>query len=96
MDSFSLENFKKWMSQQKSLDKPIRNGLIGLKVESKIAAKRIAKHVISCDGDLKEICEDFKKNGGLILETEDVNFLIEVDSGTFKVHRCFVRKKQND
>ena len=92
MDRFSLESFKKWMSQQKPMDNKV-NRLIGLKVESKIGAKRVAKHVLSCDGDLREVCEDFKKNGGLISEIEGTNFFIEVSSGTFKIPRCFVKKQ---
>jgi len=91
MDRFSLENFKKWMSQQKPIENK-SNRLIGLKVEAKIGAKRIAKHVLSHDGDLGEVCDDFKRNGGLIQEVDGINFLIEVSSGTLKIHRCFVKK----
>ncbi len=94
-DRFSLENFKKWMSEQKQ-DK-VRSQtskLIGLLVESKINYKRISKHILAYDGNLKEIIQEFKDSGGRIIEVEDVNFLIETDSGNFKIHRCYVRKKE--
>lgn len=94
-DKFSLENFKRWMSECK---REVRlnqtSKLIGLLVESKINYKRIPRHVLAYEGDLKEIIEEFKDSGGRIIAVEDINFLIETDSGNFKIHRCYVRKKE--
>lgn len=90
---FRLENFKKWMTEQKPLA-TTQSKLIGLKVESKIKnVKRIAKNIQSNDGDIIEMADDFIKDGGQIVEVENKDFLIEVDSGIFQIHRCFVRKK---
>lgn len=95
-DLFNLENFKKWMSEQKQPFVEKKSRLIGLMVESKIKSTgRIAKNIQPKSGDLDEMASDFKKYGGQILDVNDRVFLIEVDSGKFEIHRCFVRKKEN-
>ena len=68
--------------------------MIGLQVESKLKSKRLTKHVDFYDGDIDEITEEFCECGGYITEINDHSFLIEVDSGTFNIPRCFVKKKE--
>ena len=90
----NLDNFKRWMAAQKGPEKQDRiSGLIGLEVESKIPAGRLAKKINTHDGDLHDISVDFKENGGTIKEIDGREFLIETSSGTFVIQRCFVRKK---
>lgn len=94
--SFSLHDFKKWMSGQ--TDKPAprahnHSGLIGTYVESKIGTKRLLAKVAVEDGDIHEVVKDFRQYGGMILDVDtDDNVKIEVDSGTFSIHKFFVRK----
>ena len=38
------------------------------------------------------IVEDFKKNGGVISEVDGQKLMIEVDSGTFVIHRMYVKR----
>jgi len=93
----SLDDFKKWISEQKSENVNKISRLVGLKVESKLTSpKRLAKNIISYDGEIDDIASEFCEYGGTITEVEDVSFLIEVDSGTFTIHRCFVRKQESD
>lgn len=91
----SLDNFKKWINEQKSNEKDNVSKLIGLQVESKLKSKRLAKHIDSYDGDLDEITDEFCECGGYIIEIKEHSFSIEVDSGTFNIPRCFVKKKEN-
>jgi hypothetical protein len=94
MDKLNLDDFKKWMSSQKNnIEKP-RIGLVGLQVESKLKnQKRLIKNIESYDGDIEEVTADFLEYGGIILEVNDRSFLIEVNSGIFNIHRCFVKKQ---
>ena len=98
-DKFSLESFKKWMCEHKGTDEEVkfnqRSRLIGLHVESKINYKRLARHVLSHEGDLRDIIEEFRDYGGRIAEVDGIDFIIETDSGSFKVHRCYVRKRES-
>lgn len=94
--SFSLNDFKKWMSSQ--TDKPTRKSrshteLVGTMIESKLSVKRLMGKMIVDEGDTKELAEDFKAHGGIVVDSDkDENLLIEVDSGTFMLPKFFVKK----
>lgn len=91
--SLDLNDFKKWMSKQKDDSNKYENTLVGKFVESKISAKRCFHKMISRDGDLKEMAIDFKTYGGLVIDEDKAgNILIEVDSGSFKMSKTYVRE----
>ena len=92
----SLDNFKKWIDEQKSQGQEKISKLIGLQVESKLKPKRLAKHVDAHEGDLDEITTEFCEYGGYILEVNDSSFVIEVNAGNFSIPRCFVKKKEQE
>ncbi len=88
--SFSLNDFRKWMSKQKfeSSRKPRYRGAV---VESKLSLKRLVTKMDVDQGDLYEMAKDFKRRGGTILECDGDNILlIEVHSGTFRIPKFFV------
>lgn len=95
-DPFSLNDFKKWMASQ--TDKPTRKSrnhteIVGSMIESKIGIKRLMNKMVVDDGDERELAEDFKNHGGIVLDSDkDDNLLIEVDSGTFTLPMFFVRE----
>lgn len=95
-DPFSLNDFKKWMASQ--TDKPTRKSrdhaeMVGSMVESKISVKRLMNKMIIDEGEARELAEDFKNYGGIVLDSDkDDNILIEVDSGTFTLPKFFVKK----
>jgi hypothetical protein len=94
---FSLDDFKKWMNTHESkefkTDRP-KNGLIGVSVESKLASDRIAAKITLYDelDSEQELAEEFSKKGGKIADVDGKNFLIEVKSGLFYIHRCYVAR----
>jgi hypothetical protein len=93
--SFSLNDFKKWMTSQKQVTPEERRKyeLAGVRVESKLGLKRLPSKMSTEDGDLLELAREFRRFGGTILESdEDNNVLVEVDSGSFLIPRIFVRK----
>lgn len=95
--SFSLNDFKKWMSTQKETFLK-RNtvthdsNLIGLHVESRLSAKKLQERIFSEEGDIYAMAKDFKKNGGLVTSVdEEYNLFVKVDGGTFRIHKLFVK-----
>lgn len=87
---FDLNDFKKWMDHQKDTRPKIE--IIGLHVESKANFKRLLAKMEICEGDLHEVAKDFRENGGIISETDGYKFLIDVDSGSFIIHRMHVKR----
>jgi maltodextrin utilization protein YvdJ len=67
--------------------------LVGVSVESKVSAKKIAEQMTpDDDSTAQELAIDFKENGGTIIETDGKDFRIEVDSGSFFIARNYVRR----
>ena len=92
MKYHNVDDFKKWMKEQKDFNpEPIKNKLIGLLVESKIKSKRLMSRIEPQEGDSEDLVVEFKKEGGKIIDVEGKKFLIEVDSGSFFIPRQYVK-----
>lgn len=93
--SFALNDFKKWMSNEEEVNSN-KCHLFGIRVESRINSKRLMDKIEIKEGDLTEVVKEFKKYGGIILDTDsDQNFLIEVDSGSFLIPKYLVKKSDH-
>lgn len=90
---FNFSDFKKWMGNQQ--DAKSKSNMIGLQVESKVTYKRLLSRIETEDGEIEEVAKDFKKNGGTITEVNGHNVLIEVDSGSFMIHRMYVKREED-
>lgn len=89
--SFSLNDFRKWMSKQK-FESSSKSRFRGRVAESKLSIKRLVRKMDVDQGDLYEMAKDFKRRGGTILECDSDNILlIEVKSGTFRIPKFFVQ-----
>ena len=86
---FNFSDFKKWMSEQSDSKK---SSMVGVQVESKIPLKKLVSRIETQDGDLLEVAKDFKKNGGKITEENGHFMYVEVESGTFMIHRMHIKK----
>lgn len=91
---FNLSHFKKWMDHQQ--DAKSKSSLVGFQVESKIPYKKLVSRIETQLGDIEEVARDFKKNGGLVNEVDGPNILIEVTSGTFLIHKMYIKKHEDD
>ncbi len=91
---FSIHEFKKWMDQnarnQFNLDK---RTCIGVEVEPKLPLRRMVSKMEREEGDLIDVAREFKENGGVIIESDENYFMIEVKNGSFLVPRSYVRRK---
>ena len=95
MSKLSLDDFKRWMkSNSKTFQtEQLPNRLVGLKVESKVSVSKIYSKMTTEDlGSEEEIAEDFVKNGGKIADVDGKSLLIEVESGSFFINRCYIRR----
>jgi len=94
-NKFTLENFKKWMNKQgdsSSSHMEYKKPLVGTQVESKIDADRLAEKIHPEEGEPEDLIESFLEEGGAIMDVDSKNFLIEVETGSFRIHRCYVRR----
>lgn len=95
LSNFSLDDFKKWIAEQdrkRSNKRVVHNSLVGTLVESRISPKRLKDRMMIEEGDSKELIRDFIKDGGIVLEVNDKDLLIQVDSGTFYLSRKYITK----
>lgn len=94
---FNVDDFKRWMKGQQEEIEPIRRkpsqNLVGMTVESKLKLHRLIANMEAEGGNIDELASEFLENGGSVNKVNGKTFLIEVDSGSFFIKRCFVRKK---
>lgn len=88
---FNFNDFKKWMNTQK--DNKSKTNYVGLQIESKVSLKKFSTRIEVENGDIDDIMEDFKNDGGTIVSVEGNKFLVEVESGSFIVHKMYTKKK---
>jgi hypothetical protein len=92
---FSFDDFKKWIEKQDPDEAQMEKKhyrYSGTTVESKVSVRKIVSKMEENEGDGYEVARDFFENGGVIVESEDKRFLIEVNSGSFYIHRMYVSK----
>jgi hypothetical protein len=85
------DNFKKWMKNQDEFDSAVgpRN-LVGLRVETRLGAKRIMGSMTPESGRPQKVAKDFVENGGVILEVIGEEYLVKVKSGRFMISKNHV------
>jgi len=93
LSSFNFGDFRKWVQNQDlesvEMNKPSPKGLT---VESKVSPKHLLTQIKPEEGDAKELVKNFIENGGTIRGIDEMNFLIEVESGSFYVNRRYVKR----
>jgi|GEM_PF-5736021 len=95
-DYLSLDNFKKWMRSQEKSNLNQGNNWhksgVGLVIESKLSAKRLLLKIRAEEGEVDTLVKDFSEKGGTVIDVDNKHFLVEVSTGTFYIHRCYVKK----
>jgi hypothetical protein len=94
----SLDDFKKWieesdknMFKQQTEENIVESEeYIGKEVQSRIGLKKLIFKSQVDEGNEKEVCLDFFKNGGVIIDCEEDQFLIEVESGQLYINKSYV------
>ena len=100
-EKYTVDGFKKWISEHGGLSSADdvrvtpKDKHVGLVVERKMPAKKIAARLEAVSGDFKDLMLDFLSDGGTIVEVEDEKFLIEVESGRFYRPRHCVRRVES-
>ena len=87
----NADDFRKWMRHNPEFDTSMKQkSLIGLTVETRVAPKRLANHVVIEAGSMHKVVKDFVDNGGVIKEVIDDEYLVEVRSGSFQINKKYV------
>lgn len=81
------DDFKRWMKKQDIQDADEGINMIGTTVESKYCGKRIARNITLEDGKAGRVVREFIQNGGVVKAVEGDEYLIEVESGSFFLHK---------
>ena len=93
-NDFNFNDFRKWVNSQKD-ESPIKKHedklQAGALVESKVSAKKIMVRMDIQEGDEEEIAKEFKQKGGTISEIDGNDILIDVDSGSFIIHKAYIK-----
>ena len=99
--SFSLNEFKDWLSKQSDLSEFFdlsarttdnkHDQMIGCEVYAKVSAKKLLERIRPEEGDATVLVDDLLENGGMILGFEGKDLLVEVEAGSFYIPRFCVR-----
>lgn len=88
---FNLNDFKKWIHTQKD-EGSSKPHMIGLHVESKINVRKLLTRMDVQDGEEEDLAKEFKQHGGIVAEVNGSSILIEVDSGSFYIHKMYLKR----
>jgi hypothetical protein len=103
--SFSVHEFKNWMAQQPNMSdffdlkmeqNDADNELVGREVGAKVSLNKLIQKIHTDEGDVEELAADLAENGGIILDVEEKNLLVEVDSGCFYIPRFCVKLRKSN
>jgi len=100
--SFSLYEFKGWMSKQQDLshsfNKPEEepHEYVGEQAYAKVSkSKFLSKINSSKSRNLDDVLDEFFEEGGTVTEVNGKNILIEVSCGVFSIPRFCVKIKKS-
>lgn len=102
--SYSVNDFKHWLSQQQDVSKFFSIGLdrideedelVGKRVKARVSANKLLEKIECDEDDPQSLLADFLKSGGSILESKDKRYLIEVESGSFSLPKFCVKVKKD-
>lgn len=96
---FNLDEFKRWMRNTEDASSPNKaeifdkkSKLVGVNVEPKIEENRLLAKIKVEEGHPEELALEFSENGGTISDVVGKKFLIEVETGSFFIHRALVSR----
>ena len=101
--SFSIYEFKDWMSKQdhsnffdlskNKEDKP--HEYIGEQAFAKVSKKKLMKKAVMDEDDLEEAVDEFIDDGGIVTEVNGKMLLIEVGTNSISLPRFCVKIKKS-
>lgn len=96
-NDISLDDFKKWIeedfNQYLKVDENNDSQLDEDEVQeviSKISLRKLHLKAEVDEGYAEEVCRDFHKNGGKVIDRIDDTFLIEVETGQLYIKKIYV------
>lgn len=82
------DDFKRWMRQHQDQESDgEQEKMIGSNVEAKHCGKRTARSITLESGRAGRVVREFVQGGGVIKGVEGEEYLVEVPSGSFYIHK---------
>ena len=102
--TFSINEFRSWLSKQNDLDKgnrkkkapEINESFVGKEVEPRLGIHRLVEKIAEYNQnvDAEELANQFKSAGGTILGVTDLLVTVETTAGTFALPKFYMRNKE--
>lgn len=102
--SFSLYEFKDWMSKQEDLSNFFgvtegegeQHEYVGEQAYAKVSKAKFLKKIgPDSEGDLESVVDEFFEEGGTVTEVDGKTLMIEVSCGSFTIPRFCVKIKKS-
>lgn len=81
------DDFKRWMRTQQDQDSSSQENMVGLTVEARHCGKRTARSITLESGRAGRVVREFVQSGGVVKSVDGDEYLIEVPSGSFYIHK---------
>lgn len=84
----NVDNFKRWIA-----DNPESEGqpnMIGMEVQARYGAKKTMRNMSVESGRAGKVIREFMDVGGVVREVSGGEYLVEVPSGGFTIHKKFL------
>ena len=91
MEFFSFGNFKKWLADQ--APEPLEENLVGCVVEPAVGLRKLMLKMEVEDDETYQLAKEFRRNGGVVTDSDGQNLMIEVAGGAFALHRNHVKTR---
>jgi len=88
---FNPDDFRRWMKKQDDECSAEGNSVVGAFAEARYCGKRIARNITLESGRAGKVVREFVTSGGVVKEVDGEEYLIEVESGSFYIHKRNVR-----
>lgn len=98
--SFLLHEFRSWLAKQgqfkmrkKKVKNDVNESMIGKMVEPRLGVKRLEQKIAESNKtDIADIlAEQFKDNGGKIVDVTELHVTVEVEGGKFCIPKIYTK-----
>lgn len=81
------DDFRRWMKKQGDQEEGKQGSMIGVGVEAKHCGKRTARCITLESGRAGRVVREFVQEGGIVRAVDGDEYLVEVASGSFYIHK---------
>lgn len=87
-DHLSVDNFRRWIKNHPGSEEAPE--MVGMEVQAKYSAKKTIKNMLVEFGSAGKVIREFMDEGGVVKEVSGNEYMVEVASGVFSIHKRFL------